>query len=353
MCEDDAGNIDRDVLEVLRDMPGDLDSETPPPLGSDYGNNFTCADRVAMKRKVKEQGQLWKSQTIHKNTVAAKLREAGELELALELEDCHSYMTVQVCTGCQGASKFWNRCDRFYCPECQARLSKMRVSAVEWWAKTIKQPKHIVLTTKNMGTFRREDVKAFKCAFSRLRRMAVFKGVRGGFYNLEVTNEGKGWHLHLHALVDCDYLSQKDLSEAWRKATRGNGYIVRVYDAREKSYLKEVTKYAVKGSQLASWTGEEISDFIHALDGVRTFGVFGSCFGRRAEYKAELEKMRDGARTCECGCQKFRYLSEEDYEIELSERAKNAPRPKEPPPPPPTEFAFAEHLTRRNLLSRH
>lgn len=353
MCEDDAGNIDRDVLEVLRDMPGDLDSETPPPLGSDYGNNFTCADRVAMKRKVKEQGQLWKSQTIHKNTVAAKLREAGELELALELEDCHSYMTVQVCTGCQGASKFWNRCDRFYCPECQARLSKMRVSAVEWWAKTIKQPKHIVLTTKNMGTFRREDVKAFKCAFSRLRRMAVFKGVRGGFYNLEVTNEGKGWHLHLHALVDCDYLSQKDLSEAWRKATRGNGYIVRVYDAREKSYLKEVTKYAVKGSQLASWTGEEISDFIHALDGVRTFGVFGSCFGRRAEYKAELDNFRDHARTCDCGCKKFRYMSEEDYEIELSERAGSAPKQRDTAPPENAEFSFAQNLTRRSLLSRH
>src|SRR6266487_4628033 len=58
------------------------------------------------------QSLLWSKHTIHKNTIAAKLRESGACELAQSLEDCHSTYTIQVCSKCNVVMKFPNRCDR-------------------------------------------------------------------------------------------------------------------------------------------------------------------------------------------------------------------------------------------------
>jgi hypothetical protein len=69
------------------------------------------------------QALLWSKNTIHKNTTAAKLREAGRLDEATKLEKCHTIYTVAQCTQCHTVKKFPNRCDLFYCAECQPRLS--------------------------------------------------------------------------------------------------------------------------------------------------------------------------------------------------------------------------------------
>src|SRR4051794_39464160 len=70
------------------------------------------------------QSLLWSKHTVHKNTIAAKIRECGASELALSLENCHSTYTIQVCSACNVVMKFPNRCDRLWCPECQPRLQR-------------------------------------------------------------------------------------------------------------------------------------------------------------------------------------------------------------------------------------
>jgi len=259
------------------------------------------------------QHLLWAKCTIHKNTVAAKLREAGRVQEALKLENCHTHYTIAICSGCNRVNKFPNRCDLFFCAECQPRLSQDRKKAVEWWTREIHQPKHVVLTVKNVAFLTIWHVREFRKWFTNLRRSKFARNWLGGFYSIEVTNEGNGWHLHLHALIDARYIDKFGLSDAWNKATNGFGRIVDVRDARGKNYLAEVTKYCVKGVQLAAWTKEQIATFIDAFTGVRTFGVFGSLYGARTKFAEWWKSVRDKKPQCECGCSDARYFSEAEW----------------------------------------
>lgn len=283
------------------------------------------------------QSLLWKNQTIHKNTTAAKLREAGLLIEAQKLEICHTMFTVAVCNGCNSVKRFPNRCDLFYCAECQPRRSEDRRRAVEWWTQTIKQPKHVVLTVVNLTELTNAHVQEFRKFFTRLRRSAFARNWIGGFYNIEVTNEGRGWHLHLHALIEARFIDSFQLSAAWERCTNGLGRIVKVKDARGKNYLAEVTKYAVKGVQLAAWTPTQIKTFVTAFQDVRTFGVFGSLYGKRTEFAAWFKIVRDQKPSCECGCSSARYFSEIQF-LELD----FVPTPTEQAIPPPKAIEHPE-----------
>ena len=116
------------------------------------------------------------------------------------------------------------------------------------------------------------------------------------------------------------------------------GRIVKVKDARGKNYLAEVTKYAVKGVQLAAWSGQQIFTFIEAFRGVRTFGVFGSLYGKRTEFAEWFKAIRDSKPNCKCGCSQVRYYSEQDFlELDLVPTNDNhVPIP--PPQQPHPEF---------------
>jgi hypothetical protein len=182
-------------------------------------------------------------------------------------------------------------------------------------------------------------VKNFRAAFNRLRRLKFASNWKGGFYSMEVTNEGRGWHLHLHAIVDAKWIDSGALARAWAKCVGQEFAIVKVKDVRGDSYLREVTKYLVKGSELAGWEPSDIATFIDAFNGVRCFGVFGSLYGKRTEFREWLDLLHEGRITCDCGCNKWRILSEDEYlwlqlDIHASE-----PRPP-PKPSPQSDFAF-------------
>lgn len=279
------------------------------------------------------QGLLWSKLADFRKSVAAKLREHGEATLADELDDCHSYFTVAQCTNCRRTQSFPNRCDRFYCPECQPRLGRQRRESVEWWTKLIPQPKHVVLTVRNTPDLTRGHVRQLKSWFANLRRRKFARAWQGGFYSIEVTNEGNGWHLHIHALVNARWIDGGTLATEWCKATNGAGHIVKVKDCRSKDYIAEITKYAVKGTELAKWTGAQIATFIHALKGAKCFGVFGELHGKRTEWREWIAGQKEKGQTCECGCQEFRYFTEEEWaaeQIRLDIAEQSRPPPKLP-----------------------
>jgi hypothetical protein len=279
-----------------------------------------------------QQTEFWKSQTAQKNSVAAKLRTAGLVEEASRLEHCHSYYTVAQCGDCGAVRKFPNRCDRFYCPECQPALSHERRRQVEWWVGMIKQPKHVVLTVRNIPDLTRGHVDQLQDWFGRLRRRKFCRDWRGGFYSIELTNEGQGWHLHIHALVDADWIDSAGLALAWDNTTNGMGRIVSVSDCREKNYLAEVTKYAVKGSMLAKWSAGEIATFVRAFQGKRTFGVFGNLYAARTEFAEWIATLKACKPKCPCGSCNVSYFDELTWE---SRALQPTPAPRPPPQPAP------------------
>lgn len=312
------------------------------------------ADRVKLEtrgvtshRTILKQGRLWNLvEQAWKSELIRKLDHHHRSDLADKIRDCHTKKSVRQCLGCKTHSVFWNRCEIKWCPMCAQRLARERREAVEWWTKQIQQPKHIVLTMRNTEDLTRETIKGFKAAFGRLRRRSFAKNWRGGFYALEVTNESRGWHLHLHALVDARWIDSGALAREWADCVGQLFAIVKVKDAREGTYLKELTKYVVKGDQLVTWSAPDMVTLIEAFEGVRSFGVFGDLYGKRTEWKDFLDELRQGRVRCECGCDRWRVLSDIEFEWE---EVTSDPTPQPIPPPRPTlhpEFPFAPEFPR-------
>jgi hypothetical protein len=244
-----------------------------------------------------------------KNSIAAKLREAGYLERADALEICHTSFTVCQCSSCGTTKEFPNRCDRFYCPECQPRLARVRSDGVKWWLKSVSRPWHIVLTVRNTPDLTKGHVREFRKWWTNLRHKKFCRSWVGGLYSFEVTNIGNGWHLHLHAIVDAFYIDKMGLSRAWSEATNKAGLIVEAKECRDDSYLREATKYAAKGSEISKWKPALIVEFIEAFEGTKTFGVFGNLYRKRTEWKAWIDSLDQQHRTCDCGCTEFYFFS--------------------------------------------
>lgn len=116
--------------------------------------------------------------------------------------------------------------------------------------------------------------------------------VSGALFSYEVTNKGKGWHPHLHAVVLLDdWLDQRKLSQEWHRIT-GDSFIVDVRQIGKGLHdivdpvgnvrpqvvdaFCEVSKYALKFSDL------DFSDNLHAFEtlrGKRLQGAFGAFWG--------------------------------------------------------------------------
>jgi hypothetical protein len=282
----------------------------------------------------KNQRELFNRQLLYKSSVSAKLRTMGCLDIADSLDHCHSEQSWAQCTGCKAVRTFWNRCDNFYCPACQPGLSRERSESIEFWTGYVKQPKHVVVTTRNTDHLTFKGVKHFKNCISRLRRRKFAKNWRGGCWALEVTNEERGWHLHAHILVDADWVDAVQLAQQWAKIVGQDFAIVKVKDVRGKDYLKEVTKYACKGSELAKWTGLQIAEFIHAFQKQRTFGVFGSLYGARSDWSAFLASLGSSRQTCECGCDHWEIYDEGSWKIHLHRQNILSGKTNLPPPKP-------------------
>lgn len=219
-----------------------------------------------------------------------------------------------MCAGCLRTSPFYNRCDLRHCPCCAVRLSAKRKESLTWWTRQISQPKHVVLTCRNTDTLTKARVLEFKKNLTRLRRSSFAKAWRGGFYSLEVTNDGEsGWHLHAHLLVDARWIDSRALSKIWERIT-GDSYIVKVIDCRGTDYLREVTKYVVKGNDMARLTGDQIAELIESFDGVKTFGSFGNLYKLRSQHAAWREEQDSKKETCECGCDLWKIMDANEFE---------------------------------------
>ena len=157
------------------------------------------------------------------------------------------------------------------------------------------------LTTKN-GDNLEERFKHFMGSLRKLleKRRNALKGnsstelekAIAGVYSVEVTNKGKGWHVHLHAVVLLsDWLDLHELSREWEQVTGDGskvvfatrlGYGAEMFDQAGQINPKivesfaEVFKYALKFSDL------DHGDRLHAWEimrGKRLVGSWGAFRG--------------------------------------------------------------------------
>lgn len=309
LSTDQSVELDDDVQSFLTDWSRQQDSTVAEhsldPTGTTSHRSFDLVERERW-----ESGQ----------EMASKLASVGLDEVAGKLRHCHSFWSVRRCCGCNEAVRFWNRCDLFWCPQCSPRLASKRLTGLVWYVEKMKQPKHVVLTFRNVAVLTKSYLKSCLKAFQKLRRRKVWKPVRSGLWCMEITNEGNGWHVHYHLVIDSPWLAQSELSEAWKSCTEDGSFIVWVNSASHgsvrKNLPKYVTKYAGKGFRPHSWSAENLAEFVTAIDGVRTFGVFGDLVGQRKAHREFLNEVRTAKQVCSCGCRDFRYFSEMEWLIE-------------------------------------
>ena len=214
---------------------------------------------------------------------------------------CGSTTSMSVWCGECGETHVLNyRCLLKWCPKCMPVLSWRRQRVIALWATQVKQPKHIVVTARNTAEITRVGVREFTRALVRLRRSKLFNRCEGGCTALEVTNEGRGWHLHAHMLADVRFVDARELAVKWGKLVGQDFAIVKVQDGRNRNYVAECSKYVVKGNEIAAWTGEQSLAFIKAFDGIRTFTRFGSMRKRSDFIEASIEAAKPVAKCKKC-----------------------------------------------------
>ena len=155
-----------------------------------------------------------------------------------------------------------------------------------------------------------KKIREFQLNMVKLRRTLVFEKVQGGCVSIEITNEGRGWHLHAHWLVDARWVDAQALAITWGNLVGQDYAVVKVKDVREKDYAQEICKYLAKGSEVASWDPAQILEFVSAIRGRRFFFAFGSLFKAGKQVRADLAKQKKPMADCECGAHDFLFESE-------------------------------------------
>jgi hypothetical protein len=268
--------------------------------------------------------------------LAKHLDTGGLHELAKTFRECHSHQTTMVCDGCHKVSRFWNRCDVFFCPQCSPSLSSKRLKGLMFFVEAMSRTKHIVLTFKNVPHLTSEYLSWCKKKLAAFRRRKIFGGAVSGLWAMEITNEGNGWHVHFHLVVDVGWIDVRELSRIWADTCGDGSKIVWIEDATRgglKANLpRYIAKYASKGFRPQDWTATQFCEFVLAVRDGRTFGVFGALLGKRAEWREWLAEFVLSKKTCECGCCTKRFYSQAEWEWLELQKEVHAGRGQRPPP---------------------
>lgn len=258
----------------------------------------------------RQQGKLLDDSDLFHETILTKLSGRFESSQLETFARCGHEQLYRTCRSCGEVHAFEYHCNIRWCPRCNWRITQTRQQVLAQWFKTIPQPKHVVTTQRNTRTFTRTEVRNNQLACARLRRTKVFEKVYGGCVSTEVTNEGRGWHLHNHWLLDARWVDSSELSITWGKLVGQDFAIVKVQDVRGSRQIQhELTKYCVKGSELATWHPEEILQFVTAIKGRRFFFVFGSLFKLQSRIRAQLNCDKPET-VCDCGHSDFLWETE-------------------------------------------
>jgi len=141
--------------------------------------------------------------------------------------------------------------------------------------KQIHRPKFLTLTMKSRPSLTRRWVDEFRSNFNKLLRRKPFdKMVYGGLYAFHVTYGDHGWHLHLHCVLDAEFIWHGVWKRAW-KAITGDSIIVDIRPKKSAgAALGYLCQYISKPADIRGRSDE----FNDAFAGRRLVQSFGSLY---------------------------------------------------------------------------
>lgn len=170
-------------------------------------------------------------------------------------------------------------CRDRWCVPCQrARTLTVRGNLSRWLHG--RAVRFVTLTLRHTTAPLRQQIDHLYASFRRLRQSRDWQAhVTGGVAILELAADVQAgtWHPHLHCLVEGTYYPQRNLCDAWRRASRGS-YIVDIRrPGRRDSTVTYVTKYITKPTPAAVIrTPAMLDEAITALHGRRLLLTFGT-----------------------------------------------------------------------------
>ncbi len=269
---------------------------------------------------------LLEQRSVARARLLSRLEDEDADTHSVRLSKCGEALRLK-CTCCGLVRVAHRRCDLKWCPSCAPRLAFDRTQKYAPIVNTFAHPLFVTFTTRNFDarskktTGMREVIRAFK----RLRCQRWWRrAVAGGVAAFEMTRRNKGWHPHVHGLLDARWFAATvtappigstaeqykercrvacvELAEQWTLALGGRPGSAKVRRVRLRpgqsisDCLKEVMKYSVTAESLDNITGK-LSLLLDELALTRNLVAFGSAYRHPA-----LRKKSPVAKPCEdCG----------------------------------------------------
>lgn len=232
-----------------------------------------------------------------KRRIAEAFQAAGRYQIAQHLRDCEEVFRHAMCVHCGEDFYIRDRCRSRVCPLCGYQESKKRGEWIESMTHGMKYPKMLTLTMPTWTAEPRDGIKLLRDHFNQLRAHPLFKNCKGGAYQIELKPKDLGWHIHLHAIIDCPFLPYQPLMRAWSRIIGREFASVNIKAASTSAEKHYVAKYAAKA---ADYEGDlpQVVAWFDAVTGSRLFTTFGDWF---AKEPAVVNRDGDDA-TFVCAC---------------------------------------------------
>ena len=215
-----------------------------------------------------------------KRRVSEAFHLEGEVAMAQHLSDCQEVMRQCICTDCCHVFYIQDRCRQRVCPLCSYKESLERGEWIERMCHHMQFPKLLTLTMPRWTDEPGAGIDYIRAAWNQLRTSACFDKVKGGVYQIELKPKSGGWHIHIHAILDCPFLPYQHIFSAWRGILGLPSVSIDIRAATTPAEQHYVAKYAAKS---ADYEGDipQVVAWWRATKGKRLFATFGDWYNKQ------------------------------------------------------------------------
>ncbi len=221
--------------------------------------------------------------------------------LAQKMAKCRQSSYAHQCGNCGELEFSGSRCECKICPECaEKRLDRLIAKNIEFLERLPTNPRGkrrttlLTLTIKNVP-----DSEYGKHSYTMLsdywrefiKHPKIKNKIRGGLYCIETKRPledykykgkfkvapGRSWNLHIHALIDSDYLHWQVVRGIWKGITGGSHQVDLRAVRASITALYECLKYTGKPPNLG-----DVKSYVRYVDttkNLRLFNTFGTFRG--------------------------------------------------------------------------
>lgn len=177
-----------------------------------------------------------------------------------------------------------DRCHDRWCVPCGVEKARV-ISDKLIWAMERDRTRLVTLTRKHSPTALTDQIDSIIVCFNRLRTRSWWtQRVRGGasFMEIKLSERSGMWHVHMHLVIDSDYLDQRELSQEWLAVTQDSSIVDVRLVPENSDVARYVTKYVTKPADASVYAvAERLDEMIVALRGRRLVSTFGTWRGIR------------------------------------------------------------------------